>query len=102
MVDADVPNDEILRKGFDDYEMLPHEKQTLKEIRKKIEKNEYKELAEIEQHQEMLEDMTNKLRVIMQNERSMGASNWVLERYAAEVQELYFMLEKLRKEKERK
>ena len=102
MVDADVPNDEILKKGYDDYEMPPHEKQNLKEIRKKIENNEYKELAEIEQHQEMLEDMINKLRVIMQNERSMGASNWELERYAAEVQELYFMLEKLRKEKEQK
>ena len=102
MVDADVPNDEILKKGYDDYEMPPHEKQNLKEIRKKIENNEYKELAEIEQHQEMLEDMGNKLRVIMQNERSMGATNWELERYAAEVQELYFMLEKLRKEKERK
>jgi hypothetical protein len=102
MVDADVPNDEILRKGFDDYEVPPHERRNLKEIRKKIEQNKYEDIEEIEQHQEILEDMTNKLRVIMQNERSMGASNWELERYAAEVQELYFMLEKLRKEKERK
>jgi hypothetical protein len=101
MVDADIPNDEILKKGYDDYEVPPHEKQTLKEIKKKIEQNKYEDTDEIEQHQELLEDMGNRLRVIMQNERSMGAANWELERYAAEVQELYFMLEKLRKEKER-
>ena len=98
----DIGDEEAIKKEFDDYELPAHDRQSINEIRKKIEKKEYKELEEIEKHQEFLEDMGNKLRTILQNERSMGEVNWELERQIDDIKGLYFELERVRKEQVKK
>ncbi|MBN2052939.1 hypothetical protein JW756_05525 [Candidatus Woesearchaeota archaeon] len=90
--------DEIAKRDFDDYELSMQDKKSIQEIKKKIKKG-YKNLEEVEQHQEFLEDLTNKLRGVLQNEKSIGMNNWELERQMGEIQSLYFELETIRKEK---
>ena len=41
-------DEETAKKYFDEYEMEPHEKKSLKEIRKKLDNRDYKSLEEIE------------------------------------------------------
>ena len=98
----DIGDEEIIKKEFDDYELPEHDKRSLDEIRKKLDKRGYKELEEIEAHQEFLEDMTNKLRVILESEKSIGEVNWELERQIDDIKGLYFELERVRKEKVKK
>lgn len=97
----DIGDEETIKREFDDYELPECDKNSLKEIRKKIEKNKYKELAEIENHQEFLEDMTNKLRAILKNEKNIGEVNWELERQIDDIKALYFELERVRKTKKK-
>lgn len=95
----EVDDEEIIKREFDDYEMPAYDRNSLKEIRKKIDANGYKHLKEITEHQEFLENMTNQLLGIMQNEKKAGKVNWELERQVEEIKAMYFELEKLRKEK---
>ena len=59
---------------------------------------EYKEIEEVLSHQDFLEDLNHKLRVIASNERNLGEINWELDRQMTEIKALYQELEKLRKE----
>ncbi|KYK26228.1 hypothetical protein AYK26_05460 [Euryarchaeota archaeon SM23-78] len=98
----DISDEEIMRKEFDDYELPAHDKHSINEIRKKIDANGYNALEEIESHQEFLEDMCNRLRTILRNERSIGEANWELERQIDDIKALYFELERLKKTKVKK
>ena len=95
----EVSDDEVIKREFDDYEMPSYDRNSLKEIRKKMDANDYKHLKEITSHQEFLENMTNNLMEIMQNEKKAGKVNWELERQIEDIKAMYFELEKLRKEK---
>jgi hypothetical protein len=95
----EVSDDEVIKREFDDYEMPLYDRNSLKEIRKKIDANNYKNLKEITSHQEFLENMTNNLMEILQNEKKAGKVNWELERQIEDIKAMYFELEKLRKEK---
>ncbi len=97
-----ISDEETIKKEFDDYELPAHDKQSINEIRKKVKSNKYGKIDEIESHQEFLEDMTNRLRTIVENEKSIGEINWELERQIDDIKALYFELERLRKEKTRK
>ena len=97
-----INDEETIKKEFDDYELPAHDKQSINEIRKKVKSNKYGKIDEIESHQEFLEDMTNRLRTIVENEKSIGEINWELERQIDDIKALYFELERLRKEKTRK
>jgi len=98
----EVSDEEVIKREFDDYEMPAYDRNSLKEIRKKIDANDYKHLKDITDHQEFLENMTNKLLEIMQSEKKAGKVNWELERQIEDIKAMYFELEKLRKEKEEK
>jgi len=93
--------DDIAKRDFDDFELQIHDKKSIQEIKKKIKSKGYKSLEEIEAHQEFLEDLGNKIRTIIQNEKSIGKVNWELERHLDGIQSLYFKLEELRKELEK-
>ncbi len=95
--ESDLPSEEVAKKEFDDYEMPAYDKKSMKEIRKKIDSNGYKAIEEVEQHQEFLEDMANRLKMIIQGERGMGATEWESDRQLNEIQSLYFELEQLRR-----
>jgi hypothetical protein len=94
----DINMDETVKREFDDYELPAVDKKSLNEIKKKLKNKGYKDIEEVEEHQEFLEDMTNRLKTVLQNERSLGKGNWELERQVDEIQALYFQLEQLRKE----
>lgn len=94
------PNEgEITTRYVDDYQLPLHDKQSINEIKKKIKSQGYKKLDRIKRHQEFLEDMTNRLRLILQKEKRAGRVNWELERQIEEIKTLYFDLERVRKEK---
>jgi predicted ATPase len=95
----EVGDEEVIKREFDDYEMPAYDRNSLKEIRKKLDAKGYKLLKEITDHQEFLENMTNRLLEILQNEKNAGRVNWELERQIEEIKAMYFELEKLRKEK---
>jgi hypothetical protein len=95
----EVSDDEVIKREYDDYEMPAYDRNSLKEIRKKIDANDYKSIKEITNHQEFLENMTNNLLEIMQNEKKAGKVNWELDRQIEDIKAMYFELEKLRKEK---
>lgn len=97
-----INDEQAAKKEFDDYELPQRDRNSINEIRKKIEKEGYKELGEITNHQEFLEDMTNRLRLIMQNEKELGGINWELERQVDDIKALYFELERMRKTKAKK
>ena len=97
-----INDEETIKKEFDDYELPAHDKQSINEIRKKVKSNKYGKIDEIESHQEHIEDITNRLRTIVENEKSIGEINWELERQIDDIKALYFELERLRKEKTRK
>jgi len=94
----DVSSEDLAKINFDDYELPLHDKKSLSEIKKKLKSKGYKKIEDVESHQEFIEDLTNKLRAVIQNERSMGKTNWELERQVDEMQSLYFQLEELRKQ----
>lgn len=98
----DINDEQAIKKEFDDYELPAFDRKSINEIKKKLEKKGYKELEEIETHQEFLEDMTNKLRLIQENEKRVGGVNWELERQIEDIKALYFELERLRKTKAKK
>jgi hypothetical protein len=95
----EVDDEEIKDREFEDYEMPGYDRNSLKEIRKKIDANDYKSIKEITNHQEFLENMTNNLLEISQNEKKAGKVNWELDRQIEDIKAMYFELEKLRKEK---
>ena len=102
MVNPYTPSDEdAAKKYFDDYEMEPHEKKSLKEIRKKIDNDDYKELKDIEDHQEYLENLINKLKGIVDKEKKENQINWELERQMEEIRMMYLELEEMRKQKDK-
>lgn len=94
----DINMDETVKREFDDYELPAIDKKSLNEIRKKIKNKDYKDIEEVEEHQEFMEDMTNRLKTVLQNERSLGKSNLELERQVDEIQTLYIQLDQVRKE----
>ncbi|MBN2459841.1 hypothetical protein JXB28_06160 [Candidatus Woesearchaeota archaeon] len=97
-----APSDEdMAKKYFDDYELQPHDKKSLKEIRKKIGDNSYKNCDEIEQHQEFMENLINKLKDIIDKEKRAGNVNWELERQMEEIRSMYLELEHMRKHKDK-
>jgi len=95
----EVNDEEVINREFEDYEMPSYDRNSLKEIRKKIDAGGYEHLKDVTGHQEFLEDMTNKLMEILQNEKKAGKVNWELERQIEDIKSMYFELEKLRKEK---
>ncbi|MBW2990398.1 hypothetical protein KY348_01700 [Candidatus Woesearchaeota archaeon] len=92
-------DEELIKREFDDYELPAHDKQSINEIRKLVGSNGYKDTSHIEKHQEFLEDMCNRLRLILKSEKNFGEINWELERQIEEIKALYFELEKVRKNK---
>jgi hypothetical protein len=95
----EVDDEEVINREFDDYEMPNYDRNSLKEIRKKLDAEDYSHLKDVTDHQEFLENMTNSLVEIMQNEKKAGKVNWELERQIEDIKAMYFELEKLRKEK---
>ena len=95
----DLNDEETIKREFDDYELPEHDKKSIEEIRKKVQADNYKNTDEIENHQEFLEDMTNRLRFILKNEKSIGEVNWELERQIEDIKALYIKLEGLRKKR---
>ena len=94
----DINMDETVKREFDDFELSAVDKKSLDEIRKKIKNKGYKDVEEVEDHQEFLEDMTNRLKTVLQNERNLGKGNLELERQVDEIQALYIQLGQVRKE----
>ena len=94
----DINMDETVKREFDDFDLSAVDKKSLNEIRKKLKNKGYKDVEEVEEHQEFLEDMTNRLKTVLQNERSLGKSNLELERQVDEIQALYIQLDQVRRE----
>lgn len=81
-------NDWVDRE-FVDYTLTNNERQALDTITKNIAEKAYKEPGSCFQHMQFLEHLSNKLKDVIANERSIGKANWDIEQAYKNVKELY-------------
>ncbi len=89
-------DDEFLAKrNYAEYDIPKYDKESIKEIRKKIAKNNYDDKHQVEVHQEFLNNLANKINKRLNNEKKIGKMNWEIEKYLAEIKRLYMKLDKI-------
>lgn len=84
--------DDIRRSVFEDYELEPFDRESLKEIDRMLRNNEYKEEQTIIEHLEFLEQLYNKLENKQLAEGEIGYTNFTLIKTMKEVQRMIDIL----------
>lgn len=72
-----------------EYELEMHELESMKEINLRINKNTYFAASEVRDHLEYLENLLQKVKIIIQSESSAGIVNLSLKRDFNRIQKLY-------------
>lgn len=84
-----VPYKEHEKKAIREYELEKHDRDSCKEIKRRIEADSYKDIEEVREHLEFLENLIDKIRNITQSEEREGIVNLTLKRDFSKIQMLY-------------
>ena len=82
-------NNDWVDREFVDYELNGYERRSLDTITKNLDQEAYKDYKDCFAHMQFLEHLSNKLKEVISNERSIGKANWDIERAHKEIRTLY-------------
>jgi hypothetical protein len=77
------------RQARKEYELEKHERDSMQEIRKRIKEDSYTNMEEVRDHLELIEDLIEKVKIIIQSEERDGLVNLSLKRDISKIQQLY-------------
>ena len=103
MIDEDsltenVSLDEWADHRYTDYALKSYEKDALRQIQEMLASGKYGSVKKCDGHMDYLENLSNKLKDILDNERRIGRENWDVERSHKKTKALYQALAKRREE----
>ena len=73
----------------EDYDVPEYDWQSLKEIQRMIKGNKYKEIGQVKEHLEFLEDEANKINSILSSEQSRGIVDLDTSKFSVQVRKTY-------------
>lgn len=84
-----VPFTEHEKRGRKEYEIPEHDIESCREIRKRIQEGSYKDIEEVRDHLEFLEDLIEKVKNIILVEEREGIVNLSLKRDFTKIRDIY-------------
>ncbi len=89
------PFKEHEKKGGKEYELPRHDKESCREIKRRIQEGSYKDIEEVRDHLEFLEDLIEKVKNIILAEESEGIVNLSLKRDFSNIKDIFNELSKV-------
>jgi hypothetical protein len=74
-----VSESELRDRAYTPYELAPHERNSIEEIKKAIKQNKYKDKPSIKDTLDYIEALANKMNIAIQNEKRENKTTWELE-----------------------
>lgn len=84
--------DQYFRDANKDYEIEPHDRESLEEIKRMLKAGEYGEAEKLRDHMEYVENLIQRLSQIIADEEKAGIQNFSLKRDFANIKELYLKM----------
>lgn len=85
----DWSQDDWIDREFVDYTLTSNERKALDTIARNLREGTYHDRENCFQHMQFLEHLSNKLKDVIANERSVGKANWDIERAQKGIKTLY-------------
>ena len=85
----DWSHNDWVDREFVDYSLTGYERKALDAITRNVREQAYQDPKNCFQHMQFLEHLSNKLKDIIANERSIGKANWDVEQAHKDVRTLY-------------
>ncbi len=89
-----ISESELRDRAYTPYELAPHDRKSIEEIKKAIKLKMYKDKEMIKDTMEYIEDLANKMNIAIQNEKKENKTTWELE---ADLNDLKRVFEQLNK-----
>lgn len=90
-----VSYSERVRRARREYELKKHDRESCKQIRTRINDSSYKNAQEVREHLELIEDLLERIKGIIQAEEREGIDNLSLKRDFSKIRALYNDLSRL-------
>jgi len=87
--------DVYYKEAGKDYELESYDRQSLDEIRKLLKNGKYKDPVLLRDHMEMVENLIQRLMMIIQDEEKESIANLSLKRDFAKIKDLYEQMSRL-------
>lgn len=90
-----VSESELRDRAYTPYELAPHDRNSIEEIKKAIKLKKYKDKPTIKDTLDYIEDLANKMNIAIQNEKRENKTTWELEADLNDLKKVFEQLNKL-------
>lgn len=90
-----VSESELRDRAYTPYELAPHDRNSIEEIKKAIKQNKYTDKYSIKETLDYIETLANKMNVAIQNEKRENKTTWELEADLNDLKRVFEQLNKL-------